>query len=276
LKRRSFIATAGVIGGTTFGSCSPDTDESKTKSSKTFVLVPGTWHGGWVWSDVKRIMEDHGHTVFTPTPTGVGERAHLLSPDVDLYTHIDDITNVIKYNELENVILIGYSFSGVTITGVADRLKDKIKHIVFYDALVPRKGVMRAWPPEDSPIYEKYEARKAYFIDGYKMDFFKDYTLDMLVSKDYPEVRAKLKRLLTYHPMKQWTTELKLQNGGYEGLPKTYIRCSGQEHRPSSDWMPGPAKNNTKWNWIDLPLSRSGMMTHPDRVAEVFMNLEST
>jgi len=242
--------------------------------SKTYVLVPGTWHGGWVWSDIKKIMEQQGHEVYTPTPTGVGDQSHLLTPDVDLYTHIEDIANVIRLNELKEVILIGYSFSGITITGVADVLKDKIRHLVFYDALVPRAGVMKAWPSEDSPLFESYEARKANFIDGYKMDFFQDYSLDMLVSEDYPIVRAKLNSLLSYHPMKQWTTELILKNNGYQGLQKTYIRCAGQKYRPSTDWMPGPAKNNPDWNWIDLPVSRSGMMTHPELVADCFMKID--
>jgi len=273
MKRRKFIGTVGALSALPLTSCNESENQEMSKESKTYVLVPGTWHGGWVWSDVKKILQQYGHEVYTPTPTGVGERVHLLTPDVDLYTHIEDIANVIRFNELENVILVGYSFSGITITGVADILKDKIKHIVFYDALVPRKGVMKAWPSEDSPIFEKYEARKANYIDGYKMDFFQDYTLDMLVSDDYPEVRAKLKKLLTYHPMKQWTAELKLQNGGYDNLPKTYIRCSGQKHRPSSDWMPGPAKDNSDWTWIDLPVSRSGMMTHPELVAKTFMKL---
>lgn len=240
--------------------------------SNTYVLVPGTWHGGWVWSDVKRVLEEKGHRVFTPTPTGVGERSHLLHEDVDLYTHIQDIINVIHWNELEEVILVGYSFAGITITGVADALKNKIKHLVFYDALVPREDVMKAWPSENSPLYQSYENRKAHFIDGYKMDFFKDYSMDMLISGDYPEIKARLKRLLTYHPMKQWTTPLVLQNDGYQGIPKTYIRCTGQQHRPSSDWMPGPAKNNPAWNWIELPVSRSGMLTHPELVATAFLN----
>jgi len=73
--------------------------------------------------------------------------------------------------------------------------------------------------------------------------------------------------------MKQWTTELVLKNNGYQGLPKTYIRCAGQMYRPSTDWMPGPAKNNPEWNWIDLPVSRSGMMTHPELVANCFMKI---
>lgn len=274
MKRRKFM------GNSLLALLLPSLATATTKKNKhvvneqkTYVLVPGTWHGGWVWSDVKVILEQQGHSVYTPTPTGVGERSHLLDKDVDLNTHIQDIVNVILWNELENVILIGYSFAGITITGVVDALKDKIKHLVFYDALVPREDVMKAWPSKGSPLYESYEERKKHFVDGYKMDFFKDYTMDMLISGDFPEIRARLKKLLTLHPMKQWTTPLQLKNDGYLGVPKTYIRCAGQEHRPSSDWMPGPAKDNSNWNWIDLPVSRSGMLTHPELVANCFSKI---
>jgi len=237
----------------------------------TFVLVPGTWHGGWVWKKVRNILRAQGHDVYTPTPTGVGEREHLLTEDVDLYTHIKDIVNVIRFEELNDVVLVGHSFSGLTITGVADRLQDKIKHIIFFDALVPREGTMKAWPNLGAPNYEEYEARKAKFIDGYKMDMFEDYPLDMLLSDDYPEGRDQLNRLITYHPYKQWSTELTLKNGGYDLLPKTYIRCAGQKYKASSHWMPGPAKNNPDWNWIELDIPRNGMMTHPQLVAEHFI-----
>ncbi|MEM8525600.1 MAG: alpha/beta hydrolase [Bacteroidota bacterium] len=272
MKRRTFFQTS-FAASLPFSFMS-NSNQAVTEKPKTYVLVPGTWHGGWVWQDVKGILQAKGHRVYTPTPTGVGERSHLLTPDVDLYTHINDIANVIKWEELEDVILVGYSFSGITITGVADELKDKIKHIVFYDALVPRAGTMKAWPNESSPLYESYEKRRANYIDGYKMDFFQDYTLDMLINEGYPEIRAKLKRLLTYHPLGQWITPLVLKNGGYDDLPKTYIRCAGQKHRPSSDWMPGPAKSNPDWNWIELPISRSGMLTHPELVAECFLNID--
>ncbi len=270
--RRQFLelsAAAGVISqmGRRIGS---------HDSSLTFVLVPGTWHGGWVWKEVKQVLQAKGHTVYTPTPTGVGERSHLLTEDVDLYTHIQDIMNVIHYEELDQVVLVGHSFSGLTITGVADRLRNKIKHIIFFDALVPREGTMKAWPNPGAPNYEAYEARRARFVDGYKMDMFAEYPIDMLLSDEYPEQRARLKKLITYHPFKQWSTELVLENGGYQGLPKTYIKCAGQKYKPSSDWMPGPAKDNPDWNWIELDIPRNGMMTHPDIVAEHFLKTVQT
>ena len=101
------------------------------------VLVHGTWHGGWVWRDVRHRLRSLGHTVVTSTCTGCGERAHLANADVGLDTHITDITNVIRYEELNNIVLVGHSFSGLTITGVADRLQERIRRIVFFDA--PRK-----------------------------------------------------------------------------------------------------------------------------------------
>lgn len=250
-----------------------------TQSKKerfTFVLVPGTWHGGWVWKKVRNLLRTEGHDVYTPTPTGVGEREHLLTEEVDLYTHIQDIVNVIHFEELSNVILIGHSFSGLTITGVADRLQGIIKHIVFFDALVPRDGTMKAWPNPGAPNYQEYEARKARFIDGYKMDMFKEYPLDMLLPEDYLEERDRLNRLITFHPYKQWATELVLENGGYDPLPKSYIRCAGQQYKASSNWMPGPAKDNPEWNWIELDIPRNGMMTHPKLVADSFVKIASS
>jgi len=268
--RRNFLHF-GALGGILnfFGKSKAATN----LSPQTFVLVPGTWHGGWVWKKVKQQLTKAGHTVYTPTPTGVGERIHLLTEDVDLYTHIEDIANVIKFEELENVILVGHSFSGITITGVADRLKEKIKHIIFFDALVPREGTMKAWPNPGSPKFDEYEARKTRFIDGYKMDMFKEYPLDMLLPESYGEERDRLKRLLTYHPYKQWSIELVLKNGGYDNLPKSYIRCAGQQHKVSSNWMPGPALDNPEWKWRELDIPRDGMLTHPEIVANTFLEL---
>ncbi len=266
--RRTFIQLATLLGIGT--SCAA---QEKHQQAQVFVLVPGTWHGGWVWKKVKQYLQQKGHLVYAPTPTGVGERIHLLTEDVDLYTHIEDITNVIKYEELEDVILVGHSFSGITITGVVDRLPQKIKHVIFFDALVPREGVMKAWPDPVSPKYKEYEDRKSRFVDGYKMDMFEEYPMEMLLPKEYTEERDRLKRLLTYHPYKQWSTELVLQNEGYAHTPKSYIRCGGQTHRSSSDWMPGPAKNNSAWNWRELDIPRDGMLTHPKIVGDCFLEL---
>ena len=106
----------------------------------TFVLVHGAWHGSWCWKRVRKALQERGHDVFTPTMTGVGERLHLLSPHVNLDTHIEDVVNLIRWEELSDIVLCGHSYGGCVITGVADRVPDRIAALVYLDAFVPEDG----------------------------------------------------------------------------------------------------------------------------------------
>lgn len=106
----------------------------------TYVLVHGAWHGSWCWKRVRKALQALGHDVFTPTLTGVGDRAHLLSPTVDLDTHITDVVNLIKWEELYDVVLCGHSYGGCVISGVADRIPDRIAALVYLDAFVLESG----------------------------------------------------------------------------------------------------------------------------------------
>src|SRR6516225_6895333 len=105
-----------------------------------FVLVHGAWHGGWCWRRVADRLRASGHLVFTPTLTGLGERSHLLRPDLDLDVHIADVINVIKWERLSDVVLCGHSYGGFVISGVAERAADLIRSIVFLDAFLPNSG----------------------------------------------------------------------------------------------------------------------------------------
>ena len=106
----------------------------------TFVLVHGAWYGGWCWSKVASILRARGHTVLTPTQTGLGERSHLLRADIGLQTHITDVVNVMKWEGLRDVVLCGHSYGGMIISGVAEAMAPAIRSIVFLDAFVPRNG----------------------------------------------------------------------------------------------------------------------------------------
>ena len=106
----------------------------------TFVLVHGAWHGGWCWRRVADLLERRGHKVFAPTMTGLGERSHLLHPKVDLATHVTDIVNVIKWEGLADIVLVGHSYGGFIISGVAEQVGAAIGSIVFLDAFVPEDG----------------------------------------------------------------------------------------------------------------------------------------
>jgi pimeloyl-ACP methyl ester carboxylesterase len=106
----------------------------------TFVLVHGAWHGGWCWQRVSDRLTAQGHRVFAPTLTGVCERSHLDSPSVDLSTQIRDVVNEIRWKDLENVVLVGHSYGGMVITGVAEQVASKLASIVYLDAFVPADG----------------------------------------------------------------------------------------------------------------------------------------
>jgi pimeloyl-ACP methyl ester carboxylesterase len=113
-------------------------------AKQTFVLVHGATAGGWEWKSTGKFLSDAGHTVYRPTLTGLGERMHLSSKDIDLQTHIDDVVNLILFEDLHDIVLTGHSYGGMVITGVMDRVPERIKHVVFLDAAVPDDG-MSLW-----------------------------------------------------------------------------------------------------------------------------------
>jgi pimeloyl-ACP methyl ester carboxylesterase len=116
----------------------------------TYVLVHGAWHGSWCWKRVRKALQSAGHEVFTPTLTGVGERSHLNSPGINLSTHIADVANLIRWEELSDVILCGHSYGGCVISGAADGVSDRIRALVYLDAFVLEDGeaLIDLLPPE--------------------------------------------------------------------------------------------------------------------------------
>ena len=114
---------------------------SMEKKHLNYILVHGMTGGGWDWKLVDKLLSEDGHEVYRPTLTGLGERMHLGHPDIDLSTHILDIVNLIKFEQLDNIVLVGHSYGGMVITGVMNELPEKIKHVFFLDAMVPDHGM---------------------------------------------------------------------------------------------------------------------------------------
>ena len=110
------------------------------RNPATFVLVHGAWSGGWCYGKVAALLRARGHAVFTPTLTGQGERSHLLAAGVNLTTHITDVLNVFHYEDLRDVVLAGHSYGGMVVTGVADRIADRVAALVYLDAFLPEDG----------------------------------------------------------------------------------------------------------------------------------------
>jgi pimeloyl-ACP methyl ester carboxylesterase len=105
-----------------------------------YVIVHGAWGGGWAWRQVDSLLTSRGHRVHRPTLTGLGERVHLGTPQTNLSTHVQDVVNSILFEELDDVVLIGHSYGGMVVTGVADRIPDRIRHLVYLDAFLPESG----------------------------------------------------------------------------------------------------------------------------------------
>jgi pimeloyl-ACP methyl ester carboxylesterase len=97
----------------------------------TFVLIPGAWLGGWCWKYLTPLLREQGHEVYTPTLTGLGERTHLARPDTDLETHVRDVVNVLEYRNLEDVVLVGHSYAGLVVRGVAEQVPERLAHVVY-------------------------------------------------------------------------------------------------------------------------------------------------
>jgi|GEM_PF-238005 len=146
MNKREFLkGTGGLLAaGMALGAAEARAAEAdacgRVANPATFVLVHGAWGGGFYYTPMADILRRRGHKVFVPTLTGQGERMHLLSRDVNLSMHITDVMNVFKYEQLEDVVLIGHSYGGYVVTSVADRIPDKIRSIVFFDAFIPEDG----------------------------------------------------------------------------------------------------------------------------------------
>jgi len=140
LSRREILggASAASLVASSLGQAAPKALDAAQPA--TFVLVHGVWHGGWCWQRVCDRLTARGHRVFAPTLTGVGERSHLSSPTVDLSTQIFDVVNEIRWKDLENVVLVGHSYGGMVITGVAEQIASRIPSIVYLDAFIPADG----------------------------------------------------------------------------------------------------------------------------------------
>jgi pimeloyl-ACP methyl ester carboxylesterase len=199
----------------------------------TFVLVHGGGHGGWCWQRLAPLLRAQGHEVYAPTLTGLGERAHLLNPRIDLDTHIDDVVGVLRYEGLADVILVGHSYGGAVITGVADRALSRIRHLVFLDALHARDGEsLEAAFPEVMSLVRS----QARVVDGVELVLWPTDEACAGYEIADPDDLAWAMKKLTPHPWKCFEQPLRLANeAAVRKLPSTNINATWNQHlRPAS------------------------------------------
>jgi len=230
-----------------------------------FVLIHGAWLGGWCWRDVARILRAAGHDVFTPTMTGLGERAHLLNPSVRLSTFIEDACAVIECEELTDVILVGHSFAGMVVSGVADRIGDSIKHLIYLDGLIAQHGqaAITLLPPVVQAERSRSDDPEDLRINTPAVDKFG-------VLK--PEHAAWIKRRATPHPLHSYTEPLALRHPVGNGLAVTYIALTDPLYEPLAEvreW----AKRQPGWAWRELATGHAPMITAPELLARELLDI---
>ena len=181
----------------------------------TFVMVHGAFGGGWQWGPVARLLRDRGHEVSTPSLTGHGERIHLATSATGLETHIEDICNVLLYQDLHAVILVCQSYGGMVVSGVADRLPERLAHLVYLNALVPADG-QAAFDLLPAPMRQHFEAGARSAIDGWRVP--------VPPLEDDPRVAAFARGRFVPSPLRMFTDPLQL--GPPPDLPRTFIWCT--------------------------------------------------
>ncbi len=227
----------------------------------TFVLVHGAWHGGWCWARVAERLRARGHKVYTPTLTGLGERHHLLGPDITLQTLVQDIANVLVWEDLSRVTLVGHSFGGVVITGVADFMPERLLQLVYLDAFILPSGVSTFDTLPDD-VTDKLRAMAALQPQP-SLPAPKPKSLGLFEPEDVGFVESRL----TPQPLATYDTALQLHHPVGNGLPCTYIHCT----TPSFAAVEGSrlwAKENTGWDWKELQTGHDAMVSAPGLLAE--------
>ena len=233
---------------------------------KTFVLIHGAWHGGWCWRRVSDLLEKKGHKVFSPTLTGVGERSHLLSKDVNLDTHITDIVNVFKWEDLKDVCLVAHSYGGWPSSGALEQIGDRVSSIVWLDAFKPENG-------QKGIDYASEFSRKAFQEavakgepgrKGPKAEAFK------VNEKDRAWVDSKT----TPQPNGVAVQPIKLTGARDKIAKKTYIRASAYP-QAAFDKALAECKADKSWQTFEAP-KNSGhdvMVDAPDWLVDVLVKV---
>ena len=235
----------------------------------TFVLVHGTGHGGWCWRFIAPILQAAGYDVYISTLTGLGASSHLLHElnKISLDTHVKDITNMIFYEDLSDVILVGHSYGGMVITGVAAKEPQRLAHLVYLDAYLPMEGEneIALWPPNQK---EKYSADIASGVTSCPPT-----PLHMLGITD-PKMFQWVKERLTAHPYSTYEDPPPSPDDPAKtaSVPKTYVHCT---LGPMSSWMePFAARaRKLKWDVYNVEASHDIMITHPNELAEILLEI---
>lgn len=262
-RRRALGAAVGagsLLAGA--GSSSIFCSARAQSARRTFVLVHGAFCGGWIWRRVADQIELGGHKVFVPTLTGLGDRSHLLGKDVDLDTHIADVVNLIKWESLENVCLVAWSYAGFVGSSALESIGNRVSSIVWLDAFLPTNGQRVA----DVTAFGKAVQAAA---DKGEMAFGGSGKIPAIFVGERDRAFAESK--VTPQPIRTFLQPIKLSGALEKVTKKTYVRLP-MFPQPAYDKALENCKGDKSWTTFELPgVGHMGMLDAPDRVSELIL-----
>lgn len=219
---------------------------AQQKSQTTFVIVHGAWGGSWAFKKVDSLMTAHGALVYRPSLTGQGERLHLASPEVGLETHINDVVNMIVFENLKDIVLVGHSYGGMVITGVADRIPERIRRLIYLDALLPVDGesVFTAIP-------NNREGMRAMEKDGMIVPSW--VKPDQPFPKDVPQ------------SIKTFSEPIVLKNTKLKDIPGVYILTVDPGKKPDEDtfFIFAERAKKRQWKYLEMIADHNPQWSKP-------------
>jgi pimeloyl-ACP methyl ester carboxylesterase len=225
----------------------------------TFVVAHGAWSSAWAWRKMRPLLRAAGHEIVTPSYTGLGERAHLASPSVDLDTHILDVMGALEYEDLRDVLLVGHSYGGMVATGVADRAGSRIARLIYLDAFVPQSG-QSLFDLLSLEARSAMEERARQEGDGWRVP-------PNPLPPDTPEPDAEWagpRRLA--HPLKAFQQPLQLVAERQPPTAYVYCRRSG----PGDVFAPFAARARYEgWRYVEIDASHNPHITAPEDLCRV-------
>ncbi|MFN8036790.1 MAG: alpha/beta hydrolase [Acidimicrobiia bacterium] len=234
----------------------------------TYVLVHGGGHGGWCYQRVAGLLRAAGHDVYTPTLTGLGERAHLVSSDVDLELHVHDVVAVLHYEDLRDVILVGHSYGGMVITGVADRSADRVGRLVYLDAATPTNG--QSLVDVAGPVIESVRPMGR-VVDGVELVLLPTPDAGRFYGVTDDDDVAWMADRLTGHPWQCFEQPLRLTNeAALWAIPQYHIVCTSTLATRDRGLMATARAAGRLW---DIDTGHDLMITEPEAVANALLEV---
>jgi pimeloyl-ACP methyl ester carboxylesterase len=270
------VAAAAVGLAGHLGAANPavahDATPAATRGRATIVLVHGAYAGGWIWGKVIPVLREAGHDVYATTATGMGDRVHLADPAINLDTYITDVVNVLKFEDLHAVTLVGWSFGGTIITGVAEQVPERLARLVYFDGNLPTDGQSNYGflGRDDAFVGSQYRYGQEMGMPG-----FEPVPTDAIqaLTHDPADAAWVLERLVP-QPMATESQPLTLGNPAAAALPRAFIFCTEEKGTPEEDALARVAvqvRADPHWTYRELAQNHLAPVNDPQATAEAIL-----